>query len=159
MDQSSSFDHPSLFVLGMVLEVAYAILKIGLSERRPEDRVTLILIASNTYKNVLVFTYFLFKLIEVEKLIPIGWWLIIEGICVFVMYRRARNIYSSFKLMNFALMYEYQFKITDIILNLIIIAHFIVSFILFSLLYSSNRRRLASTILGLKLLASQMRVR
>lgn len=48
------------------------------------------------------------------------------------MYRRASNIYSSFKLMNIALVYEYQFKIIDIILSLIIIAHFIVCLPIFS---------------------------
>ena len=103
-----------------------------------------------------MFAYFLFKLLEVDKAIPFGWWLIIEGLCILVMYRRARNIYSSFKLMNFALMYEYQFKITDIILNLIIIAHFIVPFMLFSQLYSSSQQSLGSIRLGSTLPASKM---
>lgn len=81
---------------------------------------------------MVVFGYFLLKVTEIYKNFPIFCWLLIEGLCIYVMYRKARNIYRSFKLTNFALLYEYQFKITDIILNLIIIAHFIVNKALFS---------------------------
>jgi len=41
------------------------------------------------------------------------------------MYIRASQIYQSFRLTNIALVYEYQFKAFDLILNLIVIAHFI----------------------------------
>lgn len=72
-----------------------------------ETRNLVTMVVSKSYKNLVVFTYFLFKLAEVDRVLPIAWWLVIEGLCIFVMYKRAKNIYRSFKLMNFGLLYEY----------------------------------------------------
>lgn len=77
MDRSSLFSHPSFFALGMVLEAASAALKIGLSERRLEEKVALVEIFSKSYKNMVVFAYFLLKLANVDKTIPIFCWLFI----------------------------------------------------------------------------------
>ena len=108
--------------------MVYAILKLGFRQRKCEETVTVMEVLSQSYKNMAIFSYFLIKLIGIDQTVSLSWWLIIEGFCIFVMYRRARSIYRSFRLMDFALVYEYQFKIADIILNLIIIAHFIVIF-------------------------------
>ena len=129
MDQYTGFVDPALYAIAMVLELAYMIVKVALKKRRAEEKVTLWRGVKESYKNLLLFCYFLVKVTTFDRSM---WWYGVESLCVYLMYRRASNIYSSLKLMNIALVYEYQFKIIDIIINLVIIAHFIVSLPLFS---------------------------
>lgn len=129
MEEGAGFRDPALYAVAMVLELAYMVVKVALKKRRAEEKVTVWRGVKESYKNLLLFCYFLVKIATLGKSM---WWYGVESICVYLMYRRASNIYSSLKLMNIALVYEYQFKIIDIILNLIIIAHFIVFFMLFS---------------------------
>lgn len=129
MDEYSGFVDPALYAIAMVLELAYMMVKIALKKRKAEEKVTVWRGLKESYKHLLLFCYFLIKLTAINKSM---WWYGVESLCVYMMYRRASNIYSSLKLMNIALVYEYQFKIIDIVLNLVIIAHFIVSLPLFS---------------------------
>jgi hypothetical protein len=55
-------------------------------------------------------------------------WISFQLISQFIMYYRAKEIFESFQYKNIALKYEYQFKAFDMVLNLLIFAHFIVSY-------------------------------
>lgn len=128
-ETEGGFRDPALYAIAIVLELAYMVVKVALKKRRAEEKVTVWRGVKESYKNLLLFCYFLVKITTLGRSI---WWYTIETLCVYLMYRRASNIYSSLKLMNIALVYEYQFKIMDIIVNLIIIAHFIVRLPIFS---------------------------
>lgn len=122
-----------------------------------EESIDLRLIIKETHKHQIVIGYFIMKLVQANSFLNIYCWYAIETICIFIMYRRAKNIYRSFKLMDFALTYEYQVKIIDIILNQIIVAHFIVNIILFRQLSFIKLRNSGFSRLGSTQLESKTR--
>lgn len=80
---------------------------------------------STIYQNIVCLLFLVISLVGLDD-ISSPFWMIFEVISLVFLYIRASQIYQSFRLMNFALIYEYQIKAFDLIVNLILIAHVIV---------------------------------
>jgi hypothetical protein len=85
------------------------------------------------YKNIISIIFLCLCIAELYDRSNGIWWLL-EGVNIYYLYGRASEFYQYLRLKNFALQYEYQFKLFDLILNLIIIAH---TFVLLLLLRQS----------------------
>jgi hypothetical protein len=83
-----------------------------------------------TYNNIISVIYLCLCIADLYDQSNAVWWLL-EGVNIYFLYGRASELYQYLRLKNFALQYEYQFKLFDLILNLIILAH---TFVLPSLL-------------------------
>lgn len=75
-----------------------------------------------TYNNIVSAVYLCLCIADLYDRSNAVWWLL-EGVNIYFLYGRASELYQYLRLKNFALQYEYQFKLFDLILNLIIIAH------------------------------------
>lgn len=92
-------------------------------------------IIASTYSNIISIVYLCICVIGISDKANILWWFL-EGFNIYYLYVRASEIYQELRLKNFALKFEYQFKLFDLILNLIILAHIFVLIFLYRQWYS-----------------------
>lgn len=78
------------------------------------------------YPNIFCFIYILLIALQMDYYHD-AVWLSMEISCYLLLFSRAKTIYQSFRLTNFALSYEYQLKSIDLVINLSIISHLIVA--------------------------------
>jgi uncharacterized membrane-anchored protein len=67
MEEESKFAIPELFVTGMTMELSYFVLKLVFKKRKADQSLTAYQILQTSYKNLAIFTYFLLKLLRVDK--------------------------------------------------------------------------------------------
>jgi hypothetical protein len=77
------------------------------------------------YNNIISIIYLCLCIVGIYDRNNVLWW-ILEGVNIYFLYGRASELYQELRLKNFALQYEYQFKLFDLMLNLIIIVHMFV---------------------------------
>lgn len=69
--EGSGFRDPALYAIAMVLELAYMVVKVALKKRRAEEKVTVWRGVKESYKNLLLFCYFLLKITTLGRSM---WW-------------------------------------------------------------------------------------
>jgi len=80
-----------------------------------------------TYKNLIQIAYLLFQILQTSNLVTEPLVLTVELFVLVLLYFEASKLYHSLRLIKFSQTYELHFKVIDLIISLLIIAHFMVS--------------------------------
>jgi len=121
--------YQEMCVISIIIEIIDFAFKLWKKIKRTcnyTNQITIIQITRSVYKNIICIVYLSLKIAEHYKRRS-SIWTIIEIVVTYLMYCRASKIYQSLRYMSFSLEYEYQSKVFDLIITLLIIMHFVVN--------------------------------
>lgn len=111
----------------MVNRVTASALKLYLEDISSKDTRSMKIKVMIIIKDALCLLYFLGCLNDALYGSPLM--LIVELLVEFHLYLEAKEYYKYFRISELSLIYEYQFKIADLMINLFILTHYLVIFL------------------------------